>query len=54
VKDSPLPVHFIVRNIAIFRFMSLTACLAWGILELVALQKSRWLNRRGPVRESLS
>jgi hypothetical protein len=43
-----------VRNTAIFRFMALTACLSWGILEFFALQKSRWLNRRGPVRESLS
>jgi hypothetical protein len=29
--------------------MALTACLAWGLLEFFALQKSRWLHRRGPV-----
>jgi hypothetical protein len=43
------PVPSIVRNTAIFRLLSLTACLSWGILEFFALQKSRLLRRRGQV-----
>jgi hypothetical protein len=43
------PVPTIVRNTALFRFLALTACLSWGILEFFALQKSRLLHRRGPV-----
>jgi hypothetical protein len=29
-----------------FRFAAVPAALAWGVMELLALQRSHWLQRR--------
>jgi hypothetical protein len=33
-------------KVKFFRFMAIPACLVWGFLELMALQRSRLLGRR--------
>jgi hypothetical protein len=35
-----------LRKTSYFRVMALPACIAWGVLELIALQRSRLLARR--------
>ena len=38
-----------LHKAAFFRLLAVPACLAWGVLEFVALQRSRLINRRGPI-----
>ena len=33
-------------KVKFFRVMAIPACMVWGILELIALQRSRLLGRR--------
>lgn len=35
-----------LRHASFFRLMALPACLAWGILELIALRRARLQLRR--------
>ncbi len=35
-----------LRKAVFFRAMAIPACLAWGVVELWALQRSRWQLRR--------
>jgi hypothetical protein len=29
-----------------FRFIAIPAAVAWGVMELIALQRAHWLSRR--------
>ncbi len=33
-------------KVKFIRIMAIPVCLAWGILELIALQRSRWVGHR--------
>jgi hypothetical protein len=34
-----------MRNFPFFRVMAIPVCILWGLLEFMALQRSRWLRR---------
>jgi hypothetical protein len=34
-----------MRNFPFFRVMAIPVCILWGLLEFVALQRSRWQRR---------
>lgn len=36
-----------------YRAIAVPACVAWGVIELVALQRARWQQRRTPATRSL-
>jgi hypothetical protein len=35
-----------LRKAVFFRAMAIPACVVWGVLELLALQRARWQWRR--------
>jgi len=43
-----MKVLYMFFKVNFFRVLSIPACLVWGVLELIALQRSRlWIRRSG-------
>ena len=46
--------HPMMHNTAFFRVMAIPACLVWGVLEFVALQRARLQGKRNHILDPVT